>query len=124
MPYFTDGDLNNDKIFETLNSNGNIKKLIGDGDFKSKECTDYLIEFDIVVTNPPFSKFTELFSLITKYDKQYLLIINQNAITYKEIFPYIKNNKARAGYHFGDMAFRVSDDTEPRKTRFWVDEFG
>ena len=124
MPYFTDGDLNNDKIFEALNSNGNIKKLIGDGDFRSQECINYLIDSDIVVTNPPFSKFTELFSLITKYDKQYLLISNQNAITYKEIFPYIKNNKARVGYHFGDMAFRVPDDTEPRKTRFWVDEFG
>lgn len=124
MPYFTDGDLNNDKIFEVLNSNGNIKKLIGDGDFRSQECINYLIDSDIVVTNPPFSKFTELFSLITKYDKQYLLISNQNAITYKEIFPFIKNNKARVGYHFGDMAFRVPDDTEPRKTRFWVDEFG
>lgn len=124
MPYFTDGDLNNDKIFEALNSNGNIKKLIGDGDFRSQECINYLIDSDIVVTNPPFSKFTELFSLITKYDKQYLLISNQNAITYKEIFPYIKNNKARVGYHFGDMAFRVPDNTEPRKTRFWVDEFG
>ena len=124
MPYFTDDDLNTDKIFEALNSNGNIKKLIGDGDFRSQECINYLIDSDIVVTNPPFSKFTELFSLITKYDKQYLLISNQNAITYKEIFPYIKNNKARVGYHFGDMAFRVPDDTEPRKTRFWVDEFG
>ena len=124
MPYFTDGDLNNDKIFEALNSNGSIKKLIGDGDFRSQECINYLIDSDIVVTNPPFSKFTELFSLITKHDKQYLLISNQNAITYKEIFPYIKNNKARVGYHFGDMAFRVPDDTEPRKTRFWVDEFG
>ena len=124
MPYFTEGDLNNDKIFEALNSNGNIKTLIGDGDFRSQECINYLIDSDIVVTNPPFSKFTELFSLITKYDKQYLLISNQNAITYKEIFPYIKNNKARVGYHFGDMAFRVPDDTEPRKTRFWVDEFG
>lgn len=124
IPYFTDSDLDNGKIFEALNSNGNIKKLIGDGDFRSQECINYLIDSDIVVTNPPFSKFTELFSLITKYDKQYLLISNQNAITYKEIFPYIKNNKARVGYHFGDMAFRVPDDTEPRKTRFWVDESG
>lgn len=124
MPYFTDGDLNDEKIFEALNSNGNIKKLIGDGDFRSKECINYLIDSDIVVTNPPFSKFRELFSLITKYGKQYLLISNQNAIGYKEIFPYIKNKKARVGYHFGDMAFRVPDNTEPRKTRFWVDEFG
>ena len=85
MPYFTDGDLNDEKIFEALNSNGNIKKLIGDGDFRSQECINYLIDSDIVVTNPPFSKFRELFSLITKYGKQYLLISNQNAIGYKEI---------------------------------------
>lgn len=124
MPYIADGCLNNDKMFEALTGNGNIKKLNGDGDFRSQECINYLINSDIIVTNPPFSKFTELFSLITKYDKQYLLISNQNAITYKEIFPYIKNNKARVGYHFGDMAFRVPDNTQPRKTRFWVDEFG
>ena len=124
MPCFTDGCLNEDSMFETLTNNGNIKKLKGDGDFRSQECINYLIDSDIIVTNPPFSKFTELFSLITKYGKQYLLISNQNAITYKEIFPYIKNNKASVGYHFGDMAFRVPDDTEPRKTRFWVDEFG
>lgn len=52
------------------------------------------------------------------------MIGNQNAITYKEIFPYIKENKAWVGYRFGDMAFRVSADTKPRKTRYWVDENG
>ena len=124
MPDINDNELNNGKLFESLTNNGNIKKLVGDGDFRSQESINYLIDTDIVVTNPPFSKFTELFTLITKYDKQYLLISNQNAITYKEIFPYIKNNEARVGYHFGDMAFRVPDDTEPRKTRFWVDETG
>ena len=100
LPCFTDGCLNEDSMFETLTNNGNIKKLKGDGDFRSQECINYLIDSDIIVTNPPFSKFTELFSLITKYGKQYLLISNQNAITYKEIFPYIKNNKASVGYHF------------------------
>lgn len=52
------------------------------------------------------------------------MIGNQNAITYKEIFPYIKENKAWVGYRFGDMKFRVPADTKPRKTRFWVDETG
>lgn len=117
-------DIDDSKIFENLENNGNIKKLIGDGDFRSQECIKYLIESDIVVTNPPFSKFKELFSLLTKYNKKYLLISNQNAITYKEIFPYIKNNKVRVGYHFGDMPFKVPNDTKPRKTRFWIDEFG
>ena len=77
-----------------------------------------------MVTNPPFSKFIELFSLVSQYNKKYLLISNQNAITYKEIFPYIKMNQAKIGYHFGDMQFKVPADTEPRKTRFWIDESG
>lgn len=123
-PYFENERLDDNKMLEILKCSGNIKKLDGDGDFRSEECIRYLKESDIVVTNPPFSKFTELFSLITKYNKKYLLISNQNAITYKEIFPCIKNNQARVGYHFGDMSFRVPDDTEPRKTRFWIDESG
>ncbi len=124
MPIFESENINNKEMIDKLTMNGNIRKLVGDGDFRSSECVNYLKESDIVVTNPPFSKFTELFSLITKYNKKYLLISNQNAITYKEIFPLIKNNQARVGYHFGDMAFRVPDDTEPRKTRFWIDDSG
>lgn len=107
-----------------LKSTGLIKKLKGDGDFRSTECIEYLKEADIVVTNPPFSKFTELFSLLVKFEKKFLLIGNQNAITYKEIFPHIKNGTVWLGYKFGDMAFMVPDDTQPRKTRFWIDENG
>ena len=118
------GILNDKEIELFLKHYANIKKLKGNGDFRSKECLEYLKEADIVVTNPPFSKFTELFSLLVKYDKKYLLIGNQNAITYKEIFPYIKNGKAWIGYKFGDMAFKVPNDTAPRKTRFWIDENG
>lgn len=59
------------------------------------------------MTNPPFSKFIELFVLINKYNKKYLLIGNQNAITYKEIFPYIINGQAWIGYQFGEMSFKV-----------------
>lgn len=118
------GILNDKEIELFLKHYANIKKLKGNGDFRSKECIEYLKEADIVVTNPPFSKFTELFSLLVRYDKKYLLIGNQNAITYKEIFPYIKNGKAWIGYKFGDMAFKVPNDTAPRKTRFWIDENG
>lgn len=103
---------------------GVVRELNGDGDFRSDECVAYLQEADIVVTNPPFSKFIDLFSLLIRYNKHYLLIGNQNAITYKEIFPYIKNGQAWIGYRFGDMAFKVPDDTPPRKYRFWVDENG
>ena len=117
--HITEDDLTT--IIERL---GVVRELNGDGDFRSDECVAYLQEADIVVTNPPFSKFIDLFTLLIRYDKQYLLIGNQNAITYKEIFPYIKNGQAWIGYRFGDMAFKVPDDTPPRKYRYWVDEDG
>lgn len=77
-----------------------------------------------MVTNPPFSLFKELVALLVKYQKSYLLIGNQNALTYKEIFPLIQNNQAWTGYQFGDMKFRVPQSSEPRSTRYWVDESG
>lgn len=117
-------DISDEQIVEFLNNSNVVKKLKGNGDFRSEECIAYLKEADIIVTNPPFSKFIELFSLLVKYDKKYLLIGNQNAITYKEIFPYIKNGDAWIGYCFGDMKFKVPSDTKPRKTRYWVDETG
>lgn len=116
--------LSDDDVISLLEKKGNVKQLKGDGDFRSKECVEYLKEADIVVTNPPFSKFTQLFSLLVKHNKKYLLIGNQNAITYKDVFPYIKNGEAWIGYRFGDMAFKVPDDTPPRETRFWIDENG
>ena len=118
------GVINDSEINILLNKKGVVSKLNGDGDFRSEECIEYLKVADIVVTNPPFSKFIELFSSLIEYEKKYLLIGNQNAITYKEIFPYIKNGKAWIGYRFGDMAFKVPQDTPPRKTRFWIDENG
>lgn len=119
------GEEVSDEIIKTvIEKEGTINKLNGSGDFSSDECIEYLKECDICCTNPPFSLFASLFSLLIKYEKQYLLIGNQNAITYKEIFPCIKENKAWVGYRFGDMSFRVPDDTEPRNTRFWVDESG
>lgn len=119
------GEEVSDEIIKTvIEKEGTINKLNGSGDFSSDECIEYLKECDICCTNPPFSLFASLFSLLIKYEKKYLLIGNQNAITYKEIFPYIKENKAWVGYRFGDMSFRVPDDTEPRNTRFWVDESG
>lgn len=119
------GEEISDEVIKTiLKKEGIVKELKGNGDFRSPECIEYLKQCDICCTNPPFSLFAELFSLLVKYKKQYLLIGNQNAITYKEIFPYIKENKAWVGYRFGDMSFRVPADTEPRNTRFWVDESG
>lgn len=105
-------------------NNGIIKRLKGDGDFRSDECIEFMKECDICATNPPFSLFTDLFVLLEKYKKKYILIGNQNSLTYKEIFPYLMKNKTRIGYRFGEMAFRVPADAEPHNTRFWVDKDG
>ncbi len=106
-------------------SDNNVKaELKGNGDFRSPECVELLKQADIVVTNPPFSLFREFMALLIKYDKKFLVIGNQNAITYKEIFPLIKDNKLWLGNKNGDMAFRVPDHYEPRETRYWVDESG
>lgn len=101
-----------------------VKPLKGDGDFRSEECIELLKQADIVVTNPPFSLFREYVAQLIKYEKKFIIIGNQNAITYKEIFPLIKENKLWLGYKNGDMAFTVPDDSEPRATRYWQDESG
>lgn len=124
VPGELDEEVSDDIIKKVLKKKGVVKRLLGTGDFRTDECIEYMKECDICCTNPPFSLFSELFSLLVKYNKKYLLIGNQNAITYKEVFPYIKENKAWVGYKFGDMAFRVPADTLPRKTRFWIDETG
>jgi len=77
-----------------------IKELEGDGDFRSKECIELLQEADIVVTNPPFSLFREYVSQLLKYDKKFVIVGHQNAIKYKEIFPYIRDNKMWLGFGF------------------------
>lgn len=73
----------------------------GDGDFRSKECVELLKQSDIVVTNPPFSLFREFVSQIIKYGKQFLIIGNVNAITYKEIFELIQQDKIWLGINLG-----------------------
>ncbi len=116
------GDKNNNKVPD-LNEIG-INKLKGDGDFRSKECIDLLKKSDIVVTNPPFSLFREYVSQLMEFEKKFLIIGNQNAITYKDIFPYLRENKMWLGYKNGDMSFRVPDHYKPRKTRYWEDDNG
>lgn len=113
-----------DFLSHYLGTNRFVNELDGKGDFRSQECVDYLTESDIVVTNPPFSLFKEMVALILSYQKQFLIIGNQNALTYKEIFPLIQNNQVWTGYQFGEMKFRVPADSEPRATRYWVDETG
>lgn len=98
--------------------------LKGNGDFRSDECIELLKQADIVVTNPPFSLFREYIAQLMEYSKKFIIIGNQNAITYKEVFPLLKENKVWLGYKAGDMAFTVPDSYEARETRFWIDENG
>ena len=88
---------------EITAKNKNDKKpvkinLKGDGDFRSPECIELLKEADVVITNPPFSLFREYVDQLIKYNKKFLIIGNDNAITYKEIFKLIKENKIWLGY--------------------------
>lgn len=73
------------------------RKLEGNGDFRSAECVELLKQSDVVVTNPPFSLFRDFVTQVIEYGKKFLLVGNNNAITYKEIFPYIKNGKIWLG---------------------------
>lgn len=85
-------------IANLLKSDKNSCGLLqGDGDFRSEECVELLKEADIVVTNPPFSLFREFINLLVKYDKKFIIIGNKNAITYKEVFSLIKENKLWIG---------------------------
>lgn len=77
-----------------------IKHLQGDGDFRSKECIELLKEADIVVTNPPFSLFREYVAQLIEHGKKFVIVGHQNAISYKEIFPLIRDNKIWLGFGF------------------------
>lgn len=92
------GDKNGDKIPNAEEIG--VHPLKGDGDFRSAECIELLKEADIVVTNPPFSLFREYVAQLMEYDKRFIIVGHQNAITYKEIFPLIKEDKIWLGNGF------------------------
>ena len=95
------------EIVRDINGDGKINcidtiktPLKQNGDFRSPECIDILKEADIIVTNPPFSLFREYVAQLMEYGKKFIIIGHQNAITYKEIFKLIKENKIWLGYGF------------------------
>ena len=96
------------------------------GDFRSKECVELLRQADIVVTNPPFSLFRQYVAQLVKHDKKFLIIGNQNAITYKEIFKLFMENKIWLGVsiHSGDRKFHVPDNYPLEAATCGVDEDG
>ena len=102
-------------------------KLNGDGDFRSDECIEYLKQADVVVTNPPFSLFRQYVKQLMDYGKKFIVMANNNAITYKEFFPYIKNGKVWLGRTLftGKMPyFKVSDAYNLTNDRFEKREDG
>lgn len=98
--------------------------LDGDGDFRSQECIELLKQADIVVTNPPFSLFRDYMALLVEYGKEFLIVGNLNAVTYKEILPLVMTNKVWIGYNSGHYWFKVPDNYEEKKTDFKIDENG
>ncbi|MFB2117857.1 adenine-specific methyltransferase EcoRI family protein [Parapedobacter sp. 2B3] len=118
------GDKNGNKIPDAEEIG--LTPLKGDGDFRSKESIDLLKQADIVVTNPPFSLFREYVDQLVKYEKKFLIIGNINAITYKEIFKLIKENKAWLGINMGRgiSGFIVPDRYELYGTETRIDDFG
>jgi len=98
-----EGDKNGNRLPDTEEIT--IRPLQGNGDFRSEECIKFLKESDIVVTNPPFSLFREYIAQLMEYGKKFIVIGNQNAITYKEIFPLIKNNQLWLGVSPRSMEF-------------------
>ncbi len=116
-----DGAVGLDDVKYLLKHDKNIATpLKGNGDFRSEECIKLLKEADIVVTNPPFSLFREYVAQLIEYKKKFLILGDQNAVTYKETFGYVQSNKLWVGYDNGGTKwFQVPTDyditTESRK---------
>jgi hypothetical protein len=121
------------EIIADINHDGRINKLDTvrtplkqNWDFRSPECIEILKEADIIVTNPPFSLFRDYVEQLQEYDKKFVILGNSNAITYKEIFRLIKENKIWLGksIHSGDVEFRVPAHYEIRSKSFRIGEDG
>ena len=110
-----DGAINLADIKYLMQNDKNVISILkGNGSFDSSECIELLKQADIVVTNPPFSLFREYLAQLEKYDKQFLIIGNTNALTYKETFRMFQQDKIRTGYtNFNvGMFFAVPDSFE------------
>ena len=99
-----------------------VHPLQGDGDFRSPECIELLERSDIVVTNPPFSLFREYVAQLVEHDKKFLIIGNQNAITYKEIWPLIQNEKLWLGAGFTRNVAHFNTPYTPHGQ--WIEQSG
>ena len=119
MKYVFDGDINKNRMVD--DEEVIITELNGHGDFRDEECRALLDESDVVVTNPPFSLFREFIALMMEFNKKFIIVGNGNAVTYKEVFPYIKNNQIWMGASKGiggKMSFYASDDYDNKHNYF------
>lgn len=98
--------------------------LSDDGSLFGQAVAAELKHYDVVITNPPFSAFREVLALLWGKQKRFLLLGNQNMLTYKEAFSALKEDNLRIGYTYGDARFNVPESTEPRKTRYGIDSEG
>lgn len=122
-----DGGIDMFDVAELFRTGENeLTELNGDGDFRSDECLALLDDADIVVTNPPFSLFREYVSVLLEHKKHFIIIGNVNAITYKEFFPLIKEDKVWIGasIHSGDRKFYVPDDYPLNAAGCGIDDEG
>lgn len=108
------------------NKKNTLSLLSGNGDFRSSECIELLKQADIVVTNPPFSLFREYVAQLIEYKKDFIIIGNQNALTYKEIFPLFIDGKIwyGASIHSHGRDFRVPDDYPLKAFEYRTDKQG
>lgn len=113
-------------IYDGTKVSGEITELHNNGDFRSKECLRFLVEADIVVTNPPFSLFRDFINILDTYKKKFLIIGNVNAISYKECFSMIQDGRMWLGctIHSGDREFRVPDEYPLNASNFRTDADG
>ena len=116
MKYVYEGDKNGNRIADDFE--WEVTELKGHGDFSDEEGCKMMQECDVVVTNPPFSLFRDFVAQLVKYDKKFLIIGNMNAITFKEIFPLIKENKLWVGISTfnNGMYFAIPNDYEYKDT--------
>ena len=103
------GDINNNRVPEP--DEIGIKHLQGDGDFRNSECVALMRQADVVATNPPFSLFREYVAQLVSHEKKFLIVGNFNAVTYKEVFHLIKDNKIWVGVSPRGMEFKRPDGT-------------
>ena len=124
VKYVYCGDKNGNHIADDIE--WEVSELKGHGDFSDEEGCQMMQECDVVVTNPPFSLFRDFVAQLMEYNKKFLIIGNMNAITYKEIFPLIKDNKLWLGASIksGDRKFYVPDNYPLNASGCGIDEKG